>query len=109
MDVGSLRVDTQAALVSTRRFSVAIQFLQRLTLVGESASVPGLSMEQSGKQGKCRCGFFFQNICVRKVVLRFLEFGIELQRLRYFRLRFGKAARLPVHETERESDNGIAG
>src|SRR5579864_1874421 len=109
MDVGSLGVDTQAALVSMRRFGVAIQFLERLTLVGESPSVPGLPMEQSLKQGKRRCWLLFQNICVREVVLRFLEFGVELQSLLDFRLRLGKAAHLPVHETERESDRGIAG
>src|SRR5260370_42397470 len=109
MDVGSLGVHTQATLIGTRRFGVAIQFLQRLTLVGESASVLGLSMEQSLKKGKRRCWLLFQNVCVREVVLRFLEFGIELQRLLDFRLGLRKAAHLPVHETERESDSGIAG
>src|SRR5690242_4753454 len=109
MNVGSLGVDTQAALVSTRRFAVAIQFLQRLSLVGESAGVPGLSVEQSLKKGKRRGGLFFQNIGVREVVLRFLEIGIEPQRLLDFRLRLGPAAHLPVHEPERESDSGIAG
>jgi hypothetical protein len=47
VDVGSLGVDTQAVLISPRRLGVAIQFLQRLALIGERARVRGLPMEQS--------------------------------------------------------------
>ena len=57
MDIGSLGVSTQAALISARGFGVAIQILQRLTLVGESASIPGCRWSRASRRGSANKGF----------------------------------------------------
>src|SRR5215468_3322183 len=108
MGIGSLWVDAQASPVRMRCFAVAIQFFERLALIGKRTSIPRLPTDQSLEQGERSRRLFLQNVCVRQVILRFLEFGVKLQRQSDFRLGLGKAARLPIHEAEREANRSIA-